>query len=112
MAQKPIWSIINSHLLSGLAGYLAGVTVAVKQVMPDHILYRSPVGKITNRNVPLTLFATSFVLWAVGLVEGSYCTMFFTGLLVAWIYLRFYQVSIYLLWSPLSFESFPWILAM
>ena len=76
----------------GLAGYLAGVTVAVKQVMPDHILYRSPVGKITNRNVPLTLFALSFVLWAVGLVEGSYCTMFFTGLLVAWIYLRFYQV--------------------
>ena len=66
--------------------------MAVKQVMPDHILYRSPVGKITNRNVPLALFATSFVLWAVGLVEGSYCTMFFTGLLVAWIYLRFYQV--------------------
>ena len=79
-------------MASGLAGYLAGVTVAVKQVMPDHILYRSPVGKITNRNVPLALFATSFVLWAVGLVEGSYCTMFFTGLLVAWIYLRFYQV--------------------
>ena len=66
--------------------------MAVKQVMPGHILYRSPVGKITNRNVPLTLFALSFVLWAVGLVEGSYCTMFFTGLLVAWIYLRFYQV--------------------
>ena len=80
-------------MVSGLAGYLAGVTVAVKQVMPDHILYRSPVGKITNRNVPLALFATSFVLWAVGLVEGSYCTMFFTGLLVAWIYLRFYQVK-------------------
>merc|ERR1719458_293807 len=69
--------------IHGLAGYLAGVTVAVKQVMPDHILYRSPVGKITNRNMPITLFALSFVLWAVGLVEGSYCTMFFTGLLVA-----------------------------
>ena len=37
----------------GLAGYLAGVSVAVKQAMPDHVLYRSPLGKITNRNIPL-----------------------------------------------------------
>jgi hypothetical protein len=63
----------------GLAGYLAGVTVAVKQVMPDHILYRSPVGKITNRNIPLAVFALSFILWAIGMVEGSYCTMFGSG---------------------------------
>ena len=27
-----------------------------------------------------------------GMVEGSYCTMFGTGLVVSWIYLRFYQV--------------------
>ncbi len=65
--------------MPGLAGYLAGVAVAVKQVMPDHILYRSPVGKITNRNIPLTVFAFSFVLWAIGMVEGSYCTMFGAG---------------------------------
>lgn len=64
----------------GLAGYLAGVSVAVKQAMPDHVLYRSPVGKITNRNIPLAVFGLSFVMWAVGLVEGSYCTMFGSGL--------------------------------
>jgi hypothetical protein len=28
-----------------------------------------------------------------GMVEGSYCTMFGTGLVVSWIYLRFYQVT-------------------
>ena len=33
--------------IHGLAGYLAGVSVAVKQAMPDHVIYRSPVGKIT-----------------------------------------------------------------
>ena len=29
------------------------------------------------------------------MVEGSYCTMFGTGLIVSWIYLRFYQVKIF-----------------
>jgi hypothetical protein len=72
---------INSYYYpKGLAGYLAGVSVAVKQAMPDHVLYRSPVGKITNRNIPLAVFGLSFVMWAVGLVEGSYCTMFGSGL--------------------------------
>jgi hypothetical protein len=75
-----------------LAGYLAGVSVAVKQAMPDHVLYRSPLGKITNRNIPLAVFGLSFIMWAVGLVEGSYCTMFGSGLVISWIYLRFYQL--------------------
>ncbi len=66
----------------------------MKQVMPDYVLYRSPVGKITNRNVPLLLFTLTFVLWALGVVEGSYCTMFGSGLFVSWTYLRFYQVRL------------------
>jgi len=78
--------------IHGLAGYLAGVAVAVKQAMPDHILYRTSVGKFTNRNIPLTVFGLSFILWAIGLVEGSYCTMFGSGLVISWIYLRFYQM--------------------
>ena len=45
---------------------MAGVSVAVKQAMPDHVVYRSPVGKITNRNVPLACFLLAFVLWAIG----------------------------------------------
>jgi hypothetical protein len=30
----------------GLAGYLAAVSVAVKQIMPDHLLIKTPLGKI------------------------------------------------------------------
>ena len=60
--------------------------------MPDHVLYRSPLGKITNRNIPLSVFGLSFIMWAIGLVEGSYCTMFGSGLVISWIYLRFYQL--------------------
>jgi len=78
--------------IHGLSGYLAGVSVAVKQVMPDHIVVRTPIGKITNRNIPLSVFGLTFIMWAIGMVEGSYCTMFGTGLCIAWIYLRFYQV--------------------
>jgi len=78
--------------IHGLSGYLAGVSIAVKQVMPDHILARTPIGKITNRNIPLAVFGLTFIMWAIGMVEGSYCTMFGTGLIVSWIYLRFYQV--------------------
>ena len=48
--------------------------------------------KFTNRNIPLSVFGLSFIMWAVGLVEGSYCTMFGSGLVISWIYLRFYQL--------------------
>ena len=96
--------------IHGLSGYLAGVSIAVKQVMPDHVLarwswsegkqlslifvhiFRTPLGKITNRHIPLSVFGLTFILWALGAVEGSYCTMFGTGLIVSWVYLRFYQV--------------------
>ena len=79
--------------IHGLSGYLAGVSIAVKQVMPDHVLAKTPLGKITNRNIPLSVFGLTFIMWAIGMVEGSYCTMFGCGLIISWIYLRFYQVQ-------------------
>ncbi|XP_066997073.2 transmembrane protein 115 [Anabrus simplex] len=77
--------------IHGLAGYIAGVSVAVKQIMPNHLLVKTPLGKLTNRNIPLSVFFVSLILWLVGLLEGTYPTMFMSGLLVSWTYLRFYQ---------------------
>nr|CAH7769111.1 unnamed protein product [Callosobruchus chinensis] len=77
--------------IHGLAGYVAGVAVAVKQIMPDLVIMKTPLGKISNRNVPLTVFFLSVILKVIGLVDGTYPTMFFNGLLISWIYLRFYQ---------------------
>lgn len=71
----------------GLAAYVAGVAVAVQQVMPDHPI----VGKFTNRNVPLSVLFLSTVLWLVGLLEGTYPLMFCNGIIISWIYLRFWQ---------------------
>lgn len=40
--------LFNVHI-HGLAGYVAGVSVAVRQIMPDHSIVRTPMGKFTNR---------------------------------------------------------------
>jgi hypothetical protein len=71
--------------------YFLGVSVAVKQIMPDHILIKTPIGKITNRNIPLMVWIVYLLLWLLGLLEGTHPTMFLSGLLISWMYLRFYQ---------------------
>ncbi|XP_076351805.1 transmembrane protein 115 [Tachypleus tridentatus] len=80
--------LIHIH---GLAGYCAGVAVAVKQIMPEHVLLSTPLGKLRNRNVPLNVLLLSLVLWLVGLLRGTYPVMHTAGLLTSWAYLRFYQ---------------------
>ncbi|XP_055685344.1 transmembrane protein 115 [Lutzomyia longipalpis] len=75
----------------GLAGYIAAVCVAVHQIMPDHLIARTPIGNFTNRNIPLTLFLVAVFLWLLGLLEGRYPTMFLAGIITSWIYLRFIQ---------------------
>ncbi|XP_022205593.2 transmembrane protein 115 [Nilaparvata lugens] len=82
--------LFNIHI-HGLAGYLAGLTVAVKQIMPDHPIVKTPLGKLSNRNLPMCIFTISFLLHLIGLLEGTNPTMFLSGLLVSWTYLRFYQ---------------------
>ncbi|CAH1394972.1 unnamed protein product [Nezara viridula] len=77
--------------IHGLAGFIAGLSVAVKQIMPDHVIVKTPLGKITNRNIPLLLVIVSFIMYLCGMLEGTYPTMLTAGLLVSWTYLRFYQ---------------------
>lgn len=86
----------NSDLLfelhiHGLGGYIAGVLVAVKQIMPDLVIVKTPIGKVSNKNIPLMVFFISLVLWLCGLLDGTYPASFLCGLLTSWIYLRFYQ---------------------
>jgi hypothetical protein len=75
----------------GLAGYIAGFSVAVKQAMPDHVLATSPFGKLRNTHIPLLLLFVTITLRLIGLLEGPYPFMFGFGILISWIYLRFYQ---------------------
>lgn len=79
------------NYIHGSAGYLAGFSVAVKQVMPDHILVTSPFGKLRNKDVPLWILFLAVIFHIVGIVEAPFPLMFSWGLLVSWVYLRYYQ---------------------
>lgn len=82
--------LFESHI-HGLAGYIAGFSVAVKQVMPDHVLLPSPFGKLRNTHIPLLLLCVVIVLRLLRALDGPYPFMFGLGILVSWTYLRFYQ---------------------
>lgn len=77
--------------IHGLAGYIAGFAVAVKQVMPDHVLIASPFGKCRNTHIPLILVMLVITLRLFGALDGTYPLMFIWGMIISWIYLRFYQ---------------------
>ncbi|CAD5115718.1 DgyrCDS4661 [Dimorphilus gyrociliatus] len=82
--------LFGTHI-HGMAGYLAGFAVASKQVMPDHVLVNSPFGKLRNKHVPMLLFYTFIPIRLLGGVDGPFPIMFGFGIIVSWIYLRFYQ---------------------
>ncbi|XP_058815491.1 transmembrane protein 115 [Topomyia yanbarensis] len=90
MITKDAELLFDVHI-HGLAGINAAVSVAVTQIMPDHLIARTPLGKFTNRNVPLTVVILAITMWAFGLLDGTYPAMFASGLYVSWVYLRFYQ---------------------
>lgn len=45
---KNTYVLFNVHI-HGLAGYVAGISVAVRQIMPDHLIFKTRYGKLTNR---------------------------------------------------------------
>lgn len=77
--------------IHGLAGYVAGFSVAVKQCMPDYVLVNSPFGKLRNRHIPLALMVLAIFLHFPKVVDFAFPIMFGWGILVSWVYLRFYQ---------------------
>lgn len=83
-------TLFHVHI-HGLAGYIAAVAVSVKQIMPDHVLLTTPLGKMRNRNIPLSVLLLSILFWVLGLLESTYPCMFASGLVTGWIYLRFLQ---------------------
>ncbi|TDG44902.1 hypothetical protein AWZ03_008710 [Drosophila navojoa] len=90
MVTKNPTILFDVHI-HGLAGYVAGICVAVRQIMPDHLIFKTRYGRLTNRNVPLTVLILAIICWAIGMLDGTYPAMFASGAIVSWIYLRFYQ---------------------
>lgn len=89
VTQDPDYLFVTS--MHGMAGYLAGFSVAVKQTMPDHVLISSPFGKLRNLHVPLLLLVAAALARIIGAVDPPFPIMFVWGSFVSWVYLRFYQ---------------------
>lgn len=75
----------------GMSGYLAALSVAAKQLMPDSVLIASSIGKMKQDNVPLSALALALFLYLFNLISGMSVVTCMYGLLMAWLYLRFFQ---------------------
>lgn len=82
--------LFENHL-HGFAAFVAALAVALKQMEADAVLITSPFVKLRRRHLPLSLFALSIVLRVVDLVDQPFPIMFFWGVIVSWVYLRYYQ---------------------
>lgn len=75
--------------IAGLGGLLGGSLVAIKQAYSDHLVIGA-IGLQVKDTTLLTLFALT-ALKLAGFLRGSYLTAYTFGVIVGWIYLRFYQ---------------------
>ncbi|GAU93247.1 hypothetical protein RvY_05213 [Ramazzottius varieornatus] len=86
--------LLFATYIHGLTGYVAAVCVAVKQIMPDHVLFRVPIAgtiKFRNRNLPLLLLTILGIVCATGLSHWVYFWMFLMGVHAGFVYLRYIQ---------------------
>ncbi|XP_072026842.1 transmembrane protein 115-like [Amphiura filiformis] len=81
--------LFDTHFY-GLPGYCAGVFVALKQLCGDQELSRGAV-KLRIGDLPLVILVAVLLLRIIGIVAGTYLCMTGSGILVSWVYLRFYQ---------------------
>jgi len=79
--------------IHGLAGYIAGFSIALKQIMPEQVMIGSATSywKCDCRNAPMLFSSIIMFLGLLNWIGHPYMIMFFWGLIASWIYLRFYQ---------------------
>lgn len=75
----------------GLGGLLGGLSVAVKQIMPDTIIVDLSFLRVKQDNLPLLIILISFVVYLLNLTDFTYVLMLTSGVFYGWIYLRFFQ---------------------
>lgn len=84
-------NLLFENHLHGFAAFIAALTVAMKQTEADVVLFTSPFGKVRRRHLPLGLLACAIVLRVLGVVDPPFPVLFFWGIVVSWVYLRYFQ---------------------
>jgi membrane associated rhomboid family serine protease len=75
----------------GMGGLLGGLSVAIKQTMPDMILVDLSFVRLKQDNLPLLLILISIIVYLANLTDITYVIMLSSGVFFGWIYLRFFQ---------------------
>ncbi|CAG0884035.1 unnamed protein product [Cyprideis torosa] len=104
LTSGPSEDYLYTPVIHGMSASIAGIFVAVKQMMPDSVIARLPWTKVTNRygslmkdgptgpNLPLLVLLLSILLYLVGIFEGTHPLLYGLGTVCGWTYLRFYQL--------------------
>ncbi|KXJ20253.1 transmembrane protein 115 [Exaiptasia diaphana] len=75
---------------SGMTGIISGMLVAFKQISPDQELYKGMLN-LRIKQLPSLVIILYTVLCLVGIVPIIQLPQMVSGILFAWVYLRFYQ---------------------
>lgn len=76
---------------SGFTGFNAALIVAVKQILPDDVIVKTPAGKVKNTHLPALISLIFSIFVAIRLASPVYLAMCVIGAYSGWIYLRFFQ---------------------
>uniref|UniRef100_A0A915AA31 Transmembrane protein 115 n=1 Tax=Parascaris univalens TaxID=6257 RepID=A0A915AA31_PARUN len=75
----------------GSSTLCAALYVAIKQFLPDSILFTTPVARIKNNHLPACALLVACLLAGVGAIRAIAALQIMLGIQLGWIYLRFYQ---------------------
>lgn len=85
-------SVFFSWTITGFLGNAAGIQMAVKQILPDSVIFNmGSMGRLKNTHIPLMNFVIQVVFTVIGLTTPASCGVYLSGMYFSWVYLRFYQ---------------------
>jgi membrane associated rhomboid family serine protease len=77
--------------IHGLGGLLGGFCVAIKQIMPDTIIFNVSFMRLRQDHLPLMLILLSVIVSLIKITGFQYPVMVTFGVYIGWLYLRFFQ---------------------
>eukprot|EP00794_Sanderia_malayensis_P015685 gene15685-17267_t len=83
-------TIVWFATFSGMTAIIGGITVAFKQIMPDQKVDLR-ITEVRVETIPSILITISCVFATVGILPMTHPLMLFNGIIIGWVYLRFYQ---------------------
>ncbi|XP_046909520.1 transmembrane protein 115 [Dermatophagoides farinae] len=77
--------------IHGFFGFYAAISVTVKQLLPQSILFATAFGRLKNDHIAFTITVIATILYALNLLDGVQVILLIYGILTSWLYLRFLQ---------------------